>query len=179
MAVMMYMTTDPTDLSKGASSVDSLGNLGTADSNFKDSISVVGINLSSSAPLTSGAAVAGSQPVHSPVSVTCYSGSQSPKFWEYYGLNKPINSFTLTCYRVNPQGGKAPQAHMKFTFSNVVLCGMQTGLQASPGTPVQSGNLGSGTIDVLQDTVSFVYGSLTVDHAVANTSGAVQWVQLS
>ena len=167
MAMQAYLTINQDNISKGASSGKSLGQVAQTDSGNYDKITVVGFMADALIPRDPNSGVATGARIYQPVVFTKYFDSASPLLWSALTTNKVLDEVLCEFFRSDPGGLKKPQLYFTMQWKTVTF------VEGKAYTPLVVDPKNS-FYQYMEDW-SFTFKQVQWDHKISSTTGSDQW----
>src|SRR6516225_11212653 len=167
MALEAYLTINQDNISKGASTASSIGQVAKTDSGNNDKITVIGFLADALIPRDPNSGVATGSRLYQPVVFTKYFDASSPLLWGALATNKVIDEVDAEFYRPDPTGLPKPQLFFKMTWKKVTF------VEGKAYTPLVI-NPANSFFQYLEDW-SFTFKQVQWDQVVSSTTGSDQW----
>jgi type VI secretion system secreted protein Hcp len=167
MAMQAYMTINKNNISKGASSANSLGQVAAGNTANADKITVVGFTADALIPRDPNSGVATGSRIYQPVVFTKYFDSASPLLWSALTTNQVIDEVLCEFFRPDASGVSKPQLYFTMTWKNVTF------VEGKAYTPLVI-NPQNSFYQYMEDW-SFTFKSVQWDHKISSTTGSDQW----
>lgn len=168
MALQAYMTIrgkKQGDISKDASTPNSIGQVAKVDEGSQGKITVVGFTSGIVVPLDATSGVATGARNHKPVVFTKFWDRASPLLSEALTKNEILEEAVCEFYRADPDGMPKPQQFFKMTWKNATLTAAKS-YMTTTGNPQN---------DVLMEDWSFTFKEVKWEHIPGSTSGEDKW----
>ncbi len=167
MAMQAFLTITQDNISKGASSGTSLGQVAATDSTNYDKITVVSFLADALIPRDPNSGVATGARMYQPVVITKYFDSSSPLLWAALTTNKVIEQLLCEFYRPDPTGLAKPQLYFSMTWKKVTF------VEGKAYTPLVI-NPQNSFYQYMEDW-SFTFKQVQWDHKISSTTGSDVW----
>ncbi|WP_420965340.1 Hcp family type VI secretion system effector [Bradyrhizobium sp. B120] len=155
------------DISKDASTPDSIGQVAKGDSDKQGKITVVAFTSAISVPCDPASGVATGPRNHKPVSFTKYFDRASPLLWQALATNEVLEDLVCEFYRPDPGGMPQPQNFFKISWKNATL------VEGKAHVPLTI-NPQNSFFQNMEDW-SFTYKEVKWEHGPCSTSGEDKW----
>ena len=167
MALQAYLTISQDNISKGASSSASLGQVALSDTSHQDDITVIAFVADAMIPRDPNSGVATGSRIYQPVTFTKYFDASSPLLWGALATNKVLDEVVCNFYRPDPTGLAKPQNFFKMTWKKVTF------VEGKANTPLVI-NPANSFYQYIEEW-SFTFKSVQWDHLISSTTGQDQW----
>jgi type VI secretion system secreted protein Hcp len=167
MALQAYMTINKNNISKGASTASSLGQVASSDTSHNDQITVVAFQTDCLIPRDPNSGVATGTRIYQPVTFTKYFDASSPLLWNALANNLGIDQVVCDFFRPDPTGLAAPQNFFRYTWKTVTF------VEGKGYTPLVI-NSANSFFQYMEDW-SFTFKSVQWDQLISSTTGSDQW----